>query len=168
MKEWWTDTGNGISLIHSWTESAEVLQIRKMWIDFEWASQCQMYFLNWDWLLKFQIWSCEVCKVFETDRRAGFNRRWGYGNVKDNYWTGKKYISTDTPLQVPFPSCIQQSGLKYIGGISLIMHHSQGRAPLRFKMNNEHGLGYWFGHQKCVVAACVYQPGTAMDCLVPN
>ena len=119
-------------------------------------------------LLKFQIWSCEVCKVFETDRRAGFNRRWGYGNVKDNYWTGKKYISTDTPLQVPFPSCIQQSGLKYIGGISLIMHHSQGRAPLRFKMNNEHGLGYWFGHQKCVVAACVYQPGTAMDCLVPN
>ena len=119
-------------------------------------------------LLKFQIWSCEVCKVFETDRRAGFNRRWGYGNVKDNYWTGKKYISTDTPLQVPFPSCMQQSGLKYIGGISLIMHHSQGRAPLRFKMNNEHGLGYWFGHQKCVVAACVYQPGTAMDCLVPN
>ena len=85
-------------------------------------------------LLKFQIWSCEVCKVFETDRRAGFNRRWGYGNVKDNYWTGKKYISTDTPFQVPFPSCIQQSGLKYIGGISLIMHHSQGRTPLTFKM----------------------------------
>ena len=55
-----------------------------------------------------------------------------------------------------------------IGRMSLIMHHSQGRAPLRFKMNNEHGLGYWFGHQKCVVAACVYQPGTAMDCLLPN
>ena len=37
---------------------------------FEQASQCQMYSELRLRLLEFQIWSCKVCKVFETDREG--------------------------------------------------------------------------------------------------